>query len=693
MNKKSIRVSDAIPDMPASFDHAVERTLANIYRQTKTAEEKPTRSRSAANTSAPKRFSKIAAYAAAAVLLIAVFAIGAVVMKNALFGRTKTPEQLAEAETPLEPTAETLDARVPAIRYHGMVYRISEGGQTYDGEVYESEILLTTEEPAPLSEWPEKEGQANFGALSMPYAMTAYGLVVEIDGAWKLFEPLLPDVDKGLFEAAYAQVLLEKYTLDRETARLIHLGEDPTEEMDTSDYFIHQRLVRLWWICDSYDSAVSVEQTSAEVRLSEIAYAENVNSLYFAFAAPHNIAFDTEPVIRVNGTPYGVIDDSGFFNLTETQTEHYAFYSIQPGVLSGEKITITFGDARFCFRYDAVKKTVTLPKDDAEFAAWFGEPTEEPTGTAQCVMFENTRYFLTDRAYAGEPRDGEVVATVEKIVSDPTAMNHLEATFGEVGMPIARTSDGLFILYDNAWRELWPITEFDDSEPISDALCLFFDGCLNYAPYENWVWSDHDDGLAADGMSFLWQIEEVKDKIPTIYNPAMLTVTAGDGVNLESTVNIYDEALNTVAFGVSISTVSAKTLDPGTYYVSQHVSRREEGKTSGYQCVVRVVIGGVSGASSPASSEDERNPKHIPMICYHGEVYGMHSEERPDAPGENATFGTVTSVISISEIPERDEQANFGSVGMRFAVTDGGLVVWYNNEWRLFVAIEFGHEG
>jgi hypothetical protein len=426
--------------------------------------------------------------------------------------------------------------------------------------------------------------------------------------------------------------------------------------------------VRLWWICDSYDSAVSVEQTSGSVRLSEVAYAENVNSLYFAFAAPHNIAFDTEPVICVNGMPYGVTDDSGFFNLTETQTEHYAFYSIQPGVLSGEKITITFGDARFCFRYDAVKKTVTLAQDETpntrvpaimhkgELYVLYGEPvnvsapgegeaieyvvsivpssewptedgqanfgevgtpyavtkggfiaqingewrlfeaeepghepTEEPTGTWQCVLFEDTLYVLTDQDYAGEPDESAIVGAIETVVPGPTVTKNFEANFGEPGMKLALTCDGLFILYNNEWRRLAPDTASGDGEPVSDALCLFFDGCLDYAPFENWVWSDHDDGLAADGMSFVHRMEEIGDKIPTIYNPGKLTVTAGDGVNLEPKVNIYDAALNTVAFGADISTVC--TLDPGTYYVSQRVSRRETDSTSGYECVVRLVIG------------------------------------------------------------------------------------------------------
>ncbi len=89
---------------------------------------------------------------------------------------------------------------------------------------------------------------------------------------------------------------------------------------------------------------------------------------------------------------------------------------------------------------------------------------------------------------------------------------------------------------------------------------------------------------------------------------------------------------------------------------------------------------------------EERNPNHIPMICYHGEVYGLHDEIRPDAPDADAASGTVTSVVSIGEIPETDGQANFGSIGMQFYVTRDGLVVWYNSAWRLFVAIEFGHE-
>ena len=70
----------------------------------------------------------------------------------------------------------------------------------------------------------------------------------------------------------------------------------------------------------------------------------------------------------------------------------------------------------------------------------------------------------------------------------------------------------------------------------------------------------------------------------------------------------------------------------------------------------------------------------------------MHDEIRPDAPDADAASGTVTSVVSIGEIPETDGQANFGSTGMRFYVARDGLVVWYNDEWRLFVAEELGDD-
>ena len=93
-----------------------------------------------------------------------------------------------------------------------------------------------------------------------------------------------------------------------------------------------------------------------------------------------------------------------------------------------------------------------------------------------------------------------------------------------------------------------------------------------------------------------------------------------------------------------------------------------------------------------SAAPEEANPTHAPMICYVGEVYGLRDEERPDAPDDDATFETVSSVVPISEIPDTDGQANFGEVGAAFYVTYDGLVAFYNGEWRLFVPEETGDD-
>lgn len=799
MEKKDIRVSDAIPEMPYSFEQTVERTLKKVC----TEQKKPVRTAKTAledrwvpqvqtrTGKTRQRIGRVFAYSAVAVLLVAVFAIGGVVMKNTLFGQDRTPNPLAGTETdppqapavnPLPtvqthnvtiqlipdfddpkvyekareeahqpafseedwgwirkigvtienitvndqaiswttvfsippeiqperfsqnpftlgiqengmtlfgngtdlywngvtedlaynsvagtrvdlntgtwyveettvmsrpetdfsgivevhqqfrmqdsnvdpqqpistvalieqtftfsvtPVPETPNTLVPAIRYNMLLYTLSD--VEFADEIDESAITGRVSSVVPLSEWPRMHGETNFGKIGMPYAETENGLVVLFENEWRLMEPVMPDPAAGVIDAACAQVLAERKEIDERYRHTGTMTEEEIGELDAEANFNHQRLVKLM---NLWAKAVSVEQEDGQMRLSQIAFDED--KLYFAFAASPDCAFDSAPVIGVNGHSYATGDESGFIGLKATETEHYAFYSVYPGTLSGTVlITVANNNNNFCFKYHADDGTAALPQD-----------------------IETAQQWLKKLDYV-------------------TPAPHC------------------------------------DVDPAADALCLFVDGDKTYKPFENWVWSDHDDGLSADGMTFLWKMEEVKDKIPTIHNPAELRVKAGENVNLERTVNIYGEALNTVAFGVSITTV--RTLDPGTYYVSQRVSRREEGKTSGYECIVRVEIGGVSGASSPVPSE-EPNPRHIPMICYGGEVYGMHAEERPGDPGENATFGTVTSVISISEIPERDGQANFGSVGMRFAVTNDGLVVWYNNEWRLFMAIEFGHE-
>ena len=575
-----------------------------------------------------------------------------------LFSTTPQPNGLSPTPQPDMP-----DALVPAIRYHGMVYRISDSGWEYAGEVDESVIRRTTEPSVPLSQWPTEEGQTNFGETS--YAMTYDGLVVLYGSEWRLFEPLLPDVSQGVFDAAYAQILTEQYEFDRtydmRRAQMQTMSEEEAEaldvEMETEENFLHQRFVRIERL---WQNKVSVGQKDGRMRLDQISDFDG--QLFFAFAALRGTAFDEAPVIRLNGQSYGTGNETEFLGLRETQTEHYAIYAIHPGPLQKETlITVGNGGAFFCFRYLPAENRVKLPSDA-----------------------ERTQWLIDGNGY--------------------------------------------------------PAPNASQEPPIDGVSYYYLVNGVPVYPYENFLYEDKD-GLSADGMSIQYQLEDekVRRAIPKeLYDPdASFAIAVTDGWKLMEFA-IYDSRYNRIGTvgradlketepGVYSVPEQLKTLSPGIYYLNAIVAKQDGGASRGNELVIGLNVGGVDDddlsdfdlqptpippqsatpAPKPASTlpptppttlvptptpTEELNPNHIPMICYHGEVYGLHDEIRPDAPDADAASGTVTSVVWIGEIPETDGQANFGSIGMRFYVTRDGLVVRYNNAWRLFVAIEFGHE-
>ena len=81
----------------------------------------------------------------------------------------------------------TPDVLVPAVMVEGQVYCTT--GEEFPGEVEESALLGKVSSVVPLSQWPEKEGEANFGETGVPYARTEDGLVVLVDQEWTLFTP------------------------------------------------------------------------------------------------------------------------------------------------------------------------------------------------------------------------------------------------------------------------------------------------------------------------------------------------------------------------------------------------------------------------------------------------------------------------------------------------------------------------
>ena len=87
---------------------------------------------------------------------------------------------------PVEVTPDAPNAMVPSIMYEGILYRTT--GKAIPAEVDESAIVGEIGSVVPLSQLPTKDGEANFGEVGDPYAITNDGLLVIMNHEWVVFE-------------------------------------------------------------------------------------------------------------------------------------------------------------------------------------------------------------------------------------------------------------------------------------------------------------------------------------------------------------------------------------------------------------------------------------------------------------------------------------------------------------------------
>ena len=87
---------------------------------------------------------------------------------------------------PVEVIPDTPNAMVPSIVYGGKLYRTT--GKHIPAEVDESAIVGRISSVVPLSQLPSNEGEANFGEVGDPYAITSDGLLVIMGHEWVMFE-------------------------------------------------------------------------------------------------------------------------------------------------------------------------------------------------------------------------------------------------------------------------------------------------------------------------------------------------------------------------------------------------------------------------------------------------------------------------------------------------------------------------
>ena len=125
---------------------------------------------------------------------IVIIALAIVICSAALFWITieTNPEIAARLGyasgpgKPVEVTPDTPNAMVPSIMYEGSLYRTT--GKAIPATVDESAIVGEISSVVPLSQLPTKDGEANFGQIGDPYAITSDGLLVIMGHEWVIFE-------------------------------------------------------------------------------------------------------------------------------------------------------------------------------------------------------------------------------------------------------------------------------------------------------------------------------------------------------------------------------------------------------------------------------------------------------------------------------------------------------------------------
>ena len=91
---------------------------------------------------------------------------------------------------PAQTAPDTPDAMAPCLIYEGERYFTT--GLEMPVEVDESAIVGHITSVVPYNRLPENEGEANFGSVGDPIAMTSDGLLVLWDHEWTLFQQI-PD--------------------------------------------------------------------------------------------------------------------------------------------------------------------------------------------------------------------------------------------------------------------------------------------------------------------------------------------------------------------------------------------------------------------------------------------------------------------------------------------------------------------
>jgi hypothetical protein len=77
-----------------------------------------------------------------------------------------------------------------------------------------------------------------------------------------------------------------------------------------------------------------------------------------------------------------------------------------------------------------------------------------------------------------------------------------------------------------------------------------------------------------------------------------------------------------------------------------------------------------------------------PTIMIDGELYYLMGEELEIDSSEESYSGRVKSIVSATEFPTHNDEANFPDVDAPYIILPEGVAVWFNGKWMLFDSID-----
>lgn len=664
MEKKDIRVSDAIPQRPASFDDTVERTLARVAKKEQ-QKETPTRAWKTDNVSKRKRGSRrsvLDIVGIAAIFVICIAAIGTVIGVRSRLNRTSPAEQIE-----IQPTApvnmtntvyvSTVDELLAALAPDTRIvladgtYNLTEAsdygteGKEYytwedrsdnwfrEPEENSFELCLQNLENCCIT------GSRNAEIVTVPrtaavlYARNCSGLVLS---GFTAGHTVMADPCEG--EVIRLVECPDAWVEDCSLYGCGTWGVDATgcDNLTVTGCDIHE--------CSSGGVAFGGCQNTllSNCLLRNCGYRDNAFSIVYIYDCKDLRVIGCD--IYENRTDvlfnlYGDDVENGMGNVlvlgtsvhdNEVLDQGFHSYTTKGPVVAGcefkNNTGVLLSDEQCVFDRDgnrlyesdllAMQLDRTL---ETELEAFPTLEPETPNALVPAIRVNGEIYVITEFEAVGEPDESVIMYTTSVVPLSEWPTEDGQANFGEVGTPYAMTSDGLFVLYGSEWRlfEAEELGNPDAEYPQTDVSYHYLINGVPVYPFEHFLWESGPD-FTADGMGFetILAREEYRQQIPEAeYDASMpFEILVADGWTLGE-ITIYSDAGERIAtdsrdelpltdYGCA-DPDCVTTLSPGVYYVSAYVENRGEEISKGYGLVICLQVKEAAEASGPVGTDDD----------------------------------------------------------------------------------------